>query len=116
MVLTTPPADNSLVVLQWYFAGCFNVALYPEELDILAMLTTLNWAEKEKNFKLDIRTLLGDKTYKSEANAKSNVGNKVLWYQSIMQDCDKKMNKFAINYTIIKRQYGGEPAWLHLSD
>ena len=116
MILDEAPSDDSVVMLSWYFPGQFDVELYAEEKDILAMLTVVNWAEKEKNFKLDIRTLLGDKTYKAETSARANVGNKVLWVESMQEDCQKKMNKFAWNYSILKRKYGGEPAWLHLSD
>jgi hypothetical protein len=116
MELTDAPADDSDVEIQWYFSGQFDVELYAEEKDILGMLTMLNWAEKEKNFKLDIRTLLGDKTYRVDASARSNVGGKVVWYESIKEDCHKKISQFAWNYQIVKRKYGGEPAWLHLSE
>jgi hypothetical protein len=116
MEFDEPPADHATILIKWYNPGEFSVGLYQEETDILAMLTVLNWSEKEKNFKLDIRTLLGDKTYKAEPSARTSVGNKLIWYETIKEDCQKKMNKFAWNYKILKQKYGGEPAWLHLNE
>lgn len=112
----TVPQESQKVVISWYFPGKFNFDMYSEEKDILSLLTSLNWAEKEKNFKLDIRTLIGDKTYRADSSARTSVGNKVSWYEAIQEDCQKKMNRFAWNYYMVKKRYGGEPAWLHLKD
>ena len=86
-------------VCEWYFAGEILPDYQGNELDItaqniLARLLVMCWAEKEKNFLLDIRRLLGDTDFKlaSEANSIRAKGS---WYSDIRSEVSTKMNQYA---------------------
>lgn len=82
---------SQIAIAEWYYVGQFNQDLTDVQQRILAYLLVANWAEKEKNFLLDIRRLLNDTDYKigSEANS---ARAKVNWYQSMIEEADKLMN------------------------
>ena len=79
---------------QWYFPGDFINTLDNSVQNILARLLVLNWAEKEKNFLLDIRRMLQDTDYKlgSEANS---IRSKDNWVANMNTEAKRLMNKYA---------------------
>lgn len=86
---------------EWYDAGCILPDLLGNELDsmaqnILARLLVVCWAEKEKNFLLDIRRLLTDTDFRliSESNS---LRAKQSWYEGISSSVAIKMNQYAWN-------------------
>lgn len=87
---------------QWYFAGEFINDIDYTAINILARLTVLCWVEKEKNFLLDIRRLLGDTDFKlpSEANSVRAKGG---WYSDVKSEINKKMNQYAWDLKIQDR-------------
>lgn len=96
-ISSTPIPLGQIGYIQWYYAGKFTD---PQNLldataqNIIARLIVVCWSEKEKNFLLDIRRLLGDTDFKliSEANslrAKSD------WYNTMREEVDKKMNQYS---------------------
>jgi hypothetical protein len=95
VVVDTPPAsgtDNVEVVI--YTDGEFHTTLNDTEQRILSALLVLSWAEKEKNFLLDIRRLVNDKDFKmySESGSMRDKGN---WYASLREETEKMM----LNYS-----------------
>jgi hypothetical protein len=95
VVLDTPPpsgANNIEVVI--YTDGYFSTTLNDTEGRILSALLVLAWAEKERNFLMDIRRLVNDKDFKiySEANSIRDKGN---WYSSLREETEKMM----LNYS-----------------
>jgi hypothetical protein len=91
-------------IFQWYFAG--EIVDTTNTLDntarnILARLVVVCWAEKEKNFLLDIRRLLGDTDFKLDSAANS-IRSKSSWYDTMREEVEKKMNKYAFNLRIKK--------------
>lgn len=93
--------------IEWYFGGNFNtdftsastsrvsagtIAHYVKE--IIARCLVLAWAEKEKNFALDIRNLLTDTDFKIYSPANS-VKAKVDWVKDLKFQLDTLQNKLA---------------------
>lgn len=80
--------------VQWYFAGEFTNTLDDTMKSILAKLLVLHWAEKEKNFLLDIRRLLNDTDFKLNDNS-STTRSKIQWYENIRENAEKLMNQYS---------------------
>lgn len=77
---------------EWYYVGQFNQTLTDIQQKILGLLLVACWAEKEKNFLLDIRRLLNDTDYKMGSEAFS-IRAKTAWHQSMLEDAEKLMNQ-----------------------
>lgn len=106
VILDVAPPSGSTVSIEWYLPGSFNQDLQSEELNIIASLLVLTWAEQERNFQLDIRTILGDKTYSIVSSAKNSIGNKVSWFDNLREQVNKDMNNFAWTMELIRRKKG----------
>lgn len=106
IILKEAPKIDDIIIISWYFAGAFNTKLTRDEISILATLLVACWAEQEKNFQLDLRTIIGDKTYIITSSAKNSVGNKVDWFETLREKAEKDMNKFAWSSYMLKNKRG----------
>lgn len=112
-----PIISNSCGSFEWYWCGEFNdeflnicnsnLYLYLIDMikSILSELLILNWAEKEKNFLLDIRRLLNDTDFKLNDSAASN-RSKTNWYDSMREASEKHMNQLALSLMFSKGGVG----------
>lgn len=93
---------GSTISFEWYFPGKFTNDIDYTAQNILARLLVLCWTEKEKNFLLDIRRLLGDTDFKlpSEANSIRAKGE---WYNDMKSEINKKMMKYSWDLQIQDR-------------
>ena len=91
---TAPPTGTDNVEVVVYSDGEFSTGLNDTEKRILAALLVLQWAEKEKNFLLDIRRLVNDKDFKmyAESNSMRDKGN---WYYSLREETEKMMKDYS---------------------
>jgi hypothetical protein len=99
----TPYSDVDNVEIEWYDVGQFNQTLTPIEQNILSCFLVSCWAEKEKNFLLDIRRLLNDSTFKLPAESAS-MRSKNSWYYNMREKAEKLMiqNGWTLYYTAKK--------------
>lgn len=81
---------------EWYNVGSFSQSLHIDAQRILAKILVVNWAEKEKNFLLDIRRLLGDTDFKLNDASSSN-RSKSNWYESMREESEMLMNQYGYN-------------------
>lgn len=112
-----PIPYNTTGQFEWYLDGQFNDEflnicnsnLYLYVIDMikttLAELTIVCWAEKEKNFLLDIRRLLNDTDFKLNDSASSN-RSKTNWYDSMREASEKHMNQLAVSLMMSKGGMG----------
>lgn len=86
--------EGSEVSVVYYKDGMFNGELSRTEQEILSLFVVKAWAEKERNFLLDIRRLISDKDFKliSEANSLREKNN---WYTAIREEAENKMKFFS---------------------
>jgi hypothetical protein len=91
------------VEISAYIDGSFNQTLTDREKNILSLWIVKVWAEREKNFLLDIRRLIGDKDFKiiSESNSLREKSN---WYTSIREEASKKMNSLSWSTSVNNRR------------
>lgn len=102
---------------EWYFCGGFNTdfksaatsnissnVILSRVKEILARALVLEWAEKEKNFALDIRNILTDTDFKLYSPANS-VKAKVEWVKQLKYDFDSMINK--LSWDLLSRKYHG---------
>jgi hypothetical protein len=89
---SAPDSGTENVEIEWYETGYFNQTLTTKQQDILACFIVCCWAEKEKNFLLDIRRLLNDTDFRlsSEANSMRSKGD---WFYSMKEKAEKMMNQ-----------------------
>lgn len=107
------------ISVEWYYAGCFNTdfssasatLITPQTIadkvtDILARTLVLSWAEKNKNFILEIRNILTDTDFKicSPANA---INSKVAWVKDLQFDVDTMQTKLGWDLFSVSRRAGG---------
>jgi hypothetical protein len=81
---------------QWYFPGEFLNVFDDTAINILARLLVLVWAEREKNFLLDIRRLLNDTDFHM-GNEANSMRAKSGWYETMRAETNKQINKYAWN-------------------
>lgn len=74
--------------------GQFNQTLSEREEKILAGLLVQCWAEKEKNFLLDIRRLLSDTDFKLSAES-TTMREKGNWFNSIREQNMQDMKQYS---------------------
>lgn len=102
---------------EWYSCGQFNSDFsecssprnskkYIQDtvIGILSRSTVLSWAAKERDFLLDVRSILTDTDFKLHSNANTTRA-KVEWYESIRQELDTLVTKFSWN--LLSRKYHG---------
>lgn len=104
---STPLVGNDNVSIEWYYAGSFVDTLEQREERIMTMLWVLNWAEKEKNYLLDIRRLLNDTDFKLSAEA-PNMNAKNNWYSSMREEVLNMMKQYnwSLYRTQLRQKYG----------
>lgn len=102
-LVAVPDVGVENVEISVYIDGYFNQDLTDREKDILSLLIVKAWAEKEKNFLLDIRRLIGDKDFKliSESNSLREKSN---WYTSIREEASKKMTSLSWATSVSSRR------------
>jgi len=108
VTLTPPPLTGTEnVSIEWYDPGQFNQNLSAREERILSFLLVQSWAEKEKNFLLDIRRLLSDTDFKLSAES-TTMRSKGDWYNSIRENVESEMKKYSWDvYTdLMNQKYG----------
>lgn len=100
-IIPSEGVDN--VVVNIYIDGQFNDDLDLAEQEILSLFLVKAWAEKERNFLLDIRRLINDKDFKliSEANSLKEKNN---WYISIREEAEKKMQLLSWKTALLDRR------------
>jgi len=93
-LVNIPPIGVENVSIEWYTDGQFNLTLIDRQELILAMLVVQCWSEKERNFLLDIRRLLGDTDFKliSEANSTNSKNN---WFANVREHAETEMKKYS---------------------
>lgn len=114
----TVNAEDEIAV-EWYSAGQFNTdfssasamgistsLIAAKASDILARALVLTWAEKNKNFILEIRNILTDTDFKiySPANA---INSKINWVKNLQFEFDTMQNKLAWDLFSVSRKAGG---------
>lgn len=102
--------------VEWYFGGCFSGdfaticgkfpidALISRTLDLLARATVISWADKEKNFLLDIRNFLTDTDFKRGSNA-SALKSKIEWVKDLRSEHFNLQNK--LDWDLRSQNRGG---------
>lgn len=87
--------------------GQFNQTLSDREEKILSSLLVQCWAEKEKNFLLDIRRLLNDTDFKLSAES-TTIREKGGWYNSIRENSEQAMKQYSWDLYIdaMNNKYG----------
>lgn len=100
-----PVLGTENVEISVYIDGYFNQTLSDQEEEILSLFVLKAWANKERNFLLDIRRLIGDKDFRliSEANSAREKNN---WYNSIREEAEKKMVAFSWSSVGSRRSRG----------
>lgn len=96
------PFQSANVSIEWYYVGEFTDNLTDIVKKILSKLLVLSWAEKEKNFLLDIRRLVNNTDFKlndSAAATRSKGG----WYEAMREESEKIMNQYAYSLMFPKR-------------
>lgn len=101
------PSGTENVSIEWYYPGQFNQTLDNQEKNILACFLVSCWAEKEKNFLLDIRRLLNDTDFSLSAES-TTMREKGNWYYSMREKAEKIMMQYAwiLHMTAMKTKYG----------
>lgn len=110
---------DDTIVVEWYSCGYFETDLSEVATsaissqvimvkveDILARALVLSWAEKNKNFLLEIRNILTDTDFKlySPANA---IASKVAWVKNMQYEFDTMQNKLGWDLYSVSRKAGG---------
>lgn len=93
-ITPTPIAGTENVSIESYFCGEFSNTLSDREEKILSSLLVQCWAEKEKNFLLDIRRLLNDTDFKLSAES-TTIREKGNWYNSIRENVLQEMKQYS---------------------
>lgn len=95
---------NETCSIEWYYSGAFTgdfakisgklpvASLQARVIDLLARATVISWADKERNFLLDIRNLLNDTDFKLHSSA-SSLSSKVAWVKELRQEIFNLQNK-----------------------
>lgn len=94
VTLTQIPADASVIELDSYYVGEWNVTLYDMESYLVSQFLLAAWSQYIQNDKLDIIRLLGDTDFKltavsSATSAKSN------WNIVNKETVQKEMTKYS---------------------
>jgi hypothetical protein len=96
--------EGSVCSIEWYYAGAFSANfdnVFPSVSfnnilervkDILAHCLLLAWAEKNKNFILEIRNILTDTDFRLYSPAAS-LTSKISWYNNIMSELNSSVSK-----------------------
>lgn len=107
------------VSVEWYFCGQFNTDFISSSapfvstsligskvVDILARALVISWAEKNKNFILEIRNVLTDTDFKiySPANA---IKSKIDWVKNLIWELDTLQTKLAWDVRSVSHYSGG---------
>jgi hypothetical protein len=87
---STPAVGVNNVEIEWYSVGYFNQVLTNSQQVILSKFLVGCWAEKEKNFLLDIRRLLNDTDFKLSSEA-PNINAKGNWFYNMREQAEKQM-------------------------
>lgn len=94
VVFDIAPMENSDIQIRWYEAGYFNSELNLSEINILSDILIYCWAQKERNYLLDIRRLLSDTDFKLNDASKS-VEGKSNWVYGLREEYQKAMNNYS---------------------
>lgn len=112
-------ATTDELSVEWYFGGQFNTdfvaasaplistsLIGSKVVDILARALVIAWAEKNKNFILEIRNVLTDTDFKiySPANA---IKSKVDWVKDLVWELDTLQTKLAWDVRSVYHRSGG---------
>lgn len=105
VTLSREVASDAEVSVEWYYGGQFNTdfstAVTPKisatvissrVIDILARALVVAWAEKNKNFLIEIRNNLRDSDFDFYSPANS-ITSKVTWVKDLRRDLDTMQTK-----------------------
>lgn len=111
--------DTDEISVEWYNAGQFNTdfaqasapmisaaVIADKTADILARTLVLAWAEKNKNFLLEIRNILNNTDFNIYSPANS-IKAKVDWVKDLQWDVDTMQNKLGWDLHSVSRRAGG---------
>ena len=111
------PTDE--ISVEWYYGGQFNSdfadaaapmipagVISAKVVDILARALVVAWAEKNKNFILEIRNVLTDTDFKLYSPANSTQ-SKIAWVQDLRKDLDTMQTKLGWDLYSVSRRAGG---------
>lgn len=107
------------IAVEWYSAGQFNsdfslssaplispTLIADKVADILARTLVLSWAERNKNFLLEISNVLTDTDFKIYSPANS-LTSKIEWVDNLQFDIDTMQNKLGWDLFSVSRRAGG---------
>ena len=110
--------DTDEISVEWYFGGQFNTdfstvstplissaVIGAKVQDILARALVLAWAEKNKNFILEIRNVLTDTDFKIYSPANSTT-SKIEWVKDLRKDFDTLTTKLGWDLHSVSRRAG----------
>lgn len=119
VTLSKETTSTDEISVEWYFGGQFNsdfsAAATPQVplsvivakvVDILARALVVAWAEKNKNFILEIRNVLTDTDFKLYSPANSTQ-SKIAWVQDLRKDLDTMQTKLGWDLYSVSRRAGG---------
>lgn len=104
--------------VEWYYGGAFTGdfvkaagtfpvnSLQQRVIDMLARATVISWADKEKNFLLDIRNLLNDTDFHLHSPA-SSLKSKIEWVNNLRLELFNLQNKLDWDLRNQNRSYYG---------
>lgn len=110
--------ENDTCAIEWYSSGEFlgdldkvagnmpKTSLRERVIDLLARATVISWADKERNFLLDIRNLLTDTDFKLHSSA-SSLHSKIEWVNDLRQEIFNLQNKLDWDLRNQNRSYYG---------
>ena len=118
VTLSQEVTSEDEVSVEWYFGGQFNTdfassatALVSSAIigskvqDILARALVVAWAEKNKNFILEIRNVLTDTDFKIYSPANSTT-SKIEWVKNLRKDLDTLTTKLGWDLHSVSRRAG----------
>lgn len=118
ITFSAPVATGVTAAVEWYYGGAFTgdfstvsgkfplSSLEQRVIDLLARATVISWADKERNFLLDIRNLLNDTDFQLHSPAAS-LRAKTDWVKELRLEIFNLQNKLDWDLRNQNRSYYG---------
>lgn len=118
ITFSIPVATGVTAAVEWYYGGAFTgdfstingnfplSSLEQRVIDLLARATVISWADKERNFLLDIRNLLNDTDFQLHSPANS-LRAKTEWVKELRLEIFNLQNKLDWDLRNRNRSYYG---------
>lgn len=118
ITFSSPLSLGTAAAVEWYYGGAFTgdfstingnfplSSLEQRVIDLLARATVISWADKERNFLLDIRNLLNDTDFQLHSPANS-LRAKTEWVKELRLEIFNLQNKLDWDLRNRNRSYYG---------